>query len=66
MNQLTPSPGLLCANCGEALQGEFCHACGQSIRSVIKPVSHMLEDAGDLFFHMDERIVHTLPPLYTS
>ncbi|MGN6090904.1 MAG: DUF3667 domain-containing protein [Luteibacter jiangsuensis] len=66
MNQLTPSPGLLCANCGEALQGEFCHACGQSIRSVIKPVSHMLEDAGDLFFHMDERIVHTLPPLYTK
>ncbi|NID16182.1 DUF3667 domain-containing protein [Luteibacter yeojuensis] len=66
MNQLTPSPGLCCANCGEELKGEFCHGCGQSIKSVIRPVSHMLEDAGDLFFHMDERIVHTLPPLYTK
>ncbi|HEY4293850.1 DUF3667 domain-containing protein [Luteibacter sp.] len=66
MNPLTPSPGLRCANCGEELKGEFCHGCGQSIKSVIRPVSHMLEDAGDLFFHMDERIVHTLPPLYTK
>ncbi|SEP00266.1 Protein of unknown function [Luteibacter sp. UNC138MFCol5.1] len=66
MNELTPSPALLCANCGTALQGEFCHACGQSIHSVLRPVSHMLEDAGDLFLHMDERIVHTLPPLYTK
>jgi hypothetical protein len=48
------------------LQGAFCHDCGQSVKSVIQPVSHMLEDAGDLFFHLDERIVHTLPPLYTK
>ncbi|MGF6710681.1 hypothetical protein QFZ41_001645 [Luteibacter sp. W1I16] len=66
MNELKPSLGLMCANCGAELKGEFCHACGQSIKSVIKPVSHMLEDAGDLFFHLDERIVHTLPPLYTK
>lgn len=65
MNDLEPSAGRLCANCGTPLQGEFCHACGQSIRSVLKPVSHMLEDAGDIFFHMDERIVHTLPPLFS-
>ena len=66
MNELKPSPVLLCANCGAELQGEFCHRCGQSIKSVIRPISHMLEDAGDLFFHLDERIVHTLPPLYTK
>jgi hypothetical protein len=66
MNELKPSIGLMCANCGAPLQGEFCHECGQSIKSVIQPVSHMLEDAGDLFFHLDERIVHTLPPLYTK
>ncbi|MET0935514.1 MAG: DUF3667 domain-containing protein [Luteibacter sp.] len=64
MNELKPSPVLLCANCTAPLQGAFCHDCGQSIKSVIQPVSHMLEDAGDLFFHLDERIVHTLPPLY--
>ncbi|MGA7437422.1 MAG: DUF3667 domain-containing protein [Luteibacter sp.] len=66
MNELKPSPALLCANCEAPLQGEFCHECGQSIHSVLKPVSHMLEDAGDIFFHMDERIVHTVPPLYTK
>jgi len=66
MNELKPSPVLLCANCTAALQGAFCHDCGQSVKSVIQPVSHMLEDAGDLFFHLDERIVHTLPPLYTK
>jgi uncharacterized protein DUF3667 len=66
MNELKPSPVLLCANCTAPLQGEFCHECGQSMKSVIRPVSHMLEDAGDLFLHMDERIVHTLPPLYTK
>ncbi|URL58249.1 DUF3667 domain-containing protein [Luteibacter flocculans] len=66
MNELKPSPVLLCANCSAELQGEFCHRCGQSIKSVIRPISHMLEDAGDLFFHLDERIVHTLPPLYTK
>ena len=65
MNDLEPSAGRMCANCGTPLQGEFCHACGQSIGSVLKPVSHMLEDAGDIFFHMDERIVHTLPPLFS-
>src|SRR4051812_2618672 len=66
MNELKPSPVLLCANCTAALQGAFCHDCGQSVKSVIQPVSHMLEDAGDLFFHLDERIVHTLPPLYVK
>ncbi|KAG9609016.1 hypothetical protein KCV01_g4082, partial [Aureobasidium melanogenum] len=28
-------------------------------------MAHLLEDAGDIFFHMDERIVHTVPPLFT-
>lgn len=65
MNDLKPSPALLCANCEAVLQGEFCHECGQSVHSVLKPVSHMLEDAGDIFFHMDERIIHTVPPLFT-
>lgn len=66
MKELEPSPVLLCANCSAPLQGAFCHDCGQSIKSVLQPVSHMLEDAGDIFFHLDERIVHTLPPLFTK
>lgn len=65
MKELEEAPVRFCANCGTGLQGEFCHECGQSVHSVLKPMSHMLEDAGDIFFHMDERIVHTVPPLFT-
>jgi Protein of unknown function (DUF3667) len=64
MKELTPSDGILCANCATPLQGEFCHDCGQSVKSVIRPVSGMLEDAMDIAFHVDERVIHTLPPLY--
>ena len=63
MKQLTGYEGAHCANCGVPMQGEFCHACGQSIHSVIKPVHGMLEDTLDIVFHVDGRIVHTLPPL---
>jgi len=53
-----------CANCGAPLQGEFCHDCGQSVRSVLKPVHGMLEDTLDLVINWDGRVVHTLPPLF--
>ncbi len=64
MKQLTSYEGLHCANCGEPMQGEFCHACGQSIHSVIKPIHGMLEDTLDIVFHVDGRLLHTLPPLF--
>lgn len=63
MNQLTGFEGLHCANCGARMQGEFCHECGQSIHSVLKPVHGMVEETIETFFHIDGRIVHTLPPL---
>ena len=46
------------------MQGEYCHACGQSIHSVIKPIHGMLEDTLDIVFHVDGRVLHTLPPLF--
>ncbi|HEU4669412.1 MAG TPA: DUF3667 domain-containing protein [Dyella sp.] len=65
MNQLDHVGAVHCANCGTPMQGEFCHHCGQSIHSVLKPVHHMLEDGMDMFLHVDGRILHTLPPLMT-
>lgn len=62
--QLTQPADLHCANCGTALQGEFCHVCGQSVRSVLKPVHGMLEDTLDLVLNVDGRVIHTLPPLF--
>ncbi|HET6804827.1 MAG TPA: DUF3667 domain-containing protein [Frateuria sp.] len=63
MNELTEAGKLYCANCTTPLEGEFCHHCGQSVHSVLKPVHHMLEDGMDMFLHVDGRILHTLPPL---
>jgi len=63
MKQLTSYEGLHCANCGASMQGEFCHECGQSIHSVLKPMHHMVEETVETVLHIDGRIVHTLPPL---
>jgi uncharacterized protein DUF3667 len=63
MNELDHVSQVRCANCGTPMQGEFCHHCGQSIHSVLKPVHHMVEDTLDMVLHVDGRILHTLPPL---
>lgn len=63
MKQLTSHEGLHCANCSASMQGEFCHECGQSMHSVLKPMHHMLEETVETVLHIDGRIVHTLPPL---
>jgi hypothetical protein len=55
--------GVHCANCATPMQGEFCHACGQSIHTVLKPAHHLLEDTVETFLHVDGRLLHTLPPL---
>ncbi len=62
-NEPVSYEGLFCANCGTPMQGEFCHACGQSIHSVLKPMHGMLEDTLDIALHVDGRVMHTLPPL---
>jgi hypothetical protein len=61
--ELVSFEGVHCANCGASMQGEFCHECGQSIHTVLRPMHHMVEDTLDMVFHVDGRIVHTLPPL---
>ena len=60
---LTTPDELNCANCGTPLQGEFCHVCGQSLHSVLKPMHGMFGDTLDLLFNVDGRVVHTLPAL---
>lgn len=62
-DDLTTFEGAACRNCGATLHGTFCHACGQSVRSVVKPVHGMFEDALDIVLSVDSRAIHTLPPL---
>ena len=64
MKSLASHEGLYCANCGTPLVGEYCHTCGQSVHSVLKPMHHMVEETVETVLHIDSRIVHTLPPLF--
>jgi hypothetical protein len=63
MKELTSFEGVHCANCTTPMQGEYCHHCGQSIHSVLKPVHGLFEEFFETVLHIDGRIFHTLPPL---
>ena len=58
-----PSP-TVCANCHTPLQGPICHECGQKADSPLRHLPALLDDALDLIFNVDSRIVHTLPALF--
>jgi len=64
MKSLSSHEGLHCANCGTPLAGEYCHECGQSMHSVLKPMHHMTEEAVETLLHIDSRILRTLPALF--
>lgn len=66
MKEVVAFEGVHCANCSAPMQGEFCHHCGQSIHTVLKPMHHMVEDTMDMFLHVDGRVLHTVPPLLTK
>ena len=56
-------PGTPCANCGDVLQGPWCHACGQSGFDFHRHASHMIGETIESFFHADGRLWRTLQRL---
>lgn len=66
MNQPAPAvpASSSCANCGATLQGKYCHACGQPIKGMIRPLSGLTADVIDSVFNIDSRILRTIGPLY--
>ena len=58
-----PAPRI-CQNCGAPLHGEYCSACGQPLKGMIRTLSSMLHDVADTIFNIDSRIFRTLGPLY--
>ncbi len=52
-----------CANCGEALLGEHCYACGQPTKGLVRHFSSIVGDFMDSVFELDSRILRTLGPL---
>lgn len=52
-----------CGNCATPLQGEYCHACGQSVHSPTRDFRHAVEDVFESFWHLDGRVFRTMRDL---
>ncbi|MGY4888878.1 UNVERIFIED_CONTAM: DUF3667 domain-containing protein [Xanthomonas axonopodis] len=59
----TAHPPTDCENCATALQGAYCHACGQSAHNPVRSVAHAVEEVFESFWHLDGRIFRTLRDL---
>jgi len=53
-----------CENCRAALQGGYCHLCGQPEHSPVRHVGHAVEEVFESFWHLDGRIFRTLRGLW--
>jgi hypothetical protein len=49
-----------CENCGTALQGCYCHLCGQAATNPLRHVGHAVEEFFESFWHLDGRVFRTL------
>lgn len=57
------TPARACENCGAALLGEHCYACGQPTKGLIRQFSDILGDFMDTVLNIDARIFRTVGPL---
>ncbi len=53
----------VCGNCRTPLLGAHCHACGQPVKGLVRPLSGWIADFLDTVFDYDGRIWRTLGPL---
>lgn len=56
-------PGTPCPNCETALQGPYCHACGQFAEQYHKSIWLLFMEVVESFTHFDGRLWRTLPNL---
>lgn len=52
-----------CENCGTALSGPYCHACGQHDIDFHRSFGHMFFDALENFFHFDAKLFRNIVTL---
>lgn len=52
-----------CENCGRALLGEYCYACGQPVKGLVRHFSSIIGDFADSVLNLDTRLPRTLWPL---
>ncbi len=63
MPQVVSGPD--CLNCGAALNGPFCHACGQRVAAAPLGLPDVLNEATQEFLNVDSEILKTLATLLT-
>ncbi|MCP4897065.1 MAG: DUF3667 domain-containing protein [bacterium] len=63
MDTSSHTKGKDCANCGEALSGEFCSHCGQRDSDLNRPFRELVIEWLTSFFAFDTRLLRTLQPL---
>jgi cell division protein FtsB len=54
----------VCDNCGAQLLGTYCHVCGQSTDRRHRSLPHLAWEAAEGLFHLDGRLLRTLPDLF--
>ncbi len=52
-----------CGNCGTPLLGEYCYACGQPVKGLVRHFGSILGDFADTVLNWDARLPRTLWPL---
>ena len=60
------STGGNCENCGSALLGEFCYACGQPVKGLVRHFTTIIGDFADTVLNWDARLPRTLWPLFVK
>lgn len=58
-----PAPARNCENCGRALLGDYCYACGQPVKGLVRHFSSIIGDFADSVLNLDTRLPRTLGPL---
>ena len=58
-----PAPMRNCENCGRALLGDYCYACGQPVKGLVRHFSSIIGDFADSVLNLDTRLPRTLWPL---
>lgn len=64
MSETTTPEQPRCANCGAPLHGDFCYACGQPVKGLIRHLSGVVGDFLDSVLNLDSRTFRTLGPLF--
>jgi hypothetical protein len=66
MSDAIDAPATSCANCGAALHGRFCAACGQESKPLDPPVRHFAQELAKEFFDVDGKQLRSLRRLVLS